>query len=477
MKRISLVLAASLLAAPAFATEMAKGSEAPVMQTAFPTVPPAGTAPRSFKLPAVESYRLKNGAQVTLATYGTAPKATVRAVLRVGNLNDGDKPWISDLAADMMQEGAGGKTGAQLDMAAAAMGGDFSISVGLDETTANIDVLGEKAGEAVALIADVLQRPDFPEGEFAKNRQNTLRSLSVQRSEPQALANDAFIGLIYPDHPYARAQLPPTEKIEGLTLDDVKAFHAANFGAARTHIYVIGQFDRKAVKKAIAKEFGAWAAGPQPLEMPPGSAKPAQVAVVDRPGAVQSTIRFGKRVPPIDGSLELEAADTILGGYFSSRITRNIREDKGYTYSPNSAVSAEYRAAYWRQNADITTDATGPALVEIMKEIRGLQDAAPPQAELDGVKNYMNGIYVIGLASRQGMAGQLAFANLHGLGLNYLENYVSLVQRLTPETVQSAAKNHLDIEEMSLVVVGDMAKVRPQIEKLPEFAGRLPLRK
>jgi predicted Zn-dependent peptidase len=192
---------------------------------------------------------------------------------------------------------------------------------------------------------------------------------------------------------------------------------------------------------------------------------------------VQSTIRLGKRVPPVDGTLELEAADTILGGYFSSRITRNIREDKGYTYSPNSAVSPEYRAAYWRQNADITTEATGPAIAEIIKEIRGLQATPPPQEELEGVKNYMSGVYVIGLASRAGMANNLAYANLHGLGLKYLENYVTLVNALTPEAVQAAAKTNLDVEEMSLVVVGDIEKTRGQLEKLEDFSGKLPPRK
>ncbi|MEQ1930758.1 MAG: pitrilysin family protein [Parvularculaceae bacterium] len=473
MMRFNILLAAALaLSTPVWAEEAP-----PPPASDFPTAPPAGSEPRPFKLPAVETYTLKNGLTVTLATYGAAPKATVRAVVRVGNANDGDSPWVSDLTSDMMQEGAAGKTGAELDRTAASMGGDLNIGVGLDETFAGIDVLSESADEAVGLVADVLQRPDFPASEFEKNRQNNLRALSVARSEPQSLANDAFTGLIYPDHPYARAQLPPAEKIAAMTLDDVKAFHAANFGAKRTHLYVVGQFDRRVVKKAIGKAFGDWAEGPAPLVMPPGAARPSQVGLVDRPSAVQSTIRLGKRVPPIDGTLELEAADTILGGYFSSRITRNIREDKGYTYSPNSAVSAEYRAAYWRQNADITTESTGLALAEVMKEIRGLQDAPPSAAELDGVKNYMNGIYVIGLASRQGMAGQLAYANLHGLGLKYLESYVSLVRALTPEQVQAAARNNLDIEEMSLVVVGDLAKVRTQIEKLPEFSGKLPPRK
>lgn len=464
MKSISILtafaFAASAFLAPATAQEKEQ--------------PPVGGEPRGFSLPSIETYSLSNGVDVTLVPYGRAPKVAIRAVVRVGNLNDGDTPWIADLTAQMMGEGAAGRSAPVLALEAARMGGDLNIGVGLDETFVTMDVLSESAPDAIGLIADVVQRPDLPESEFARIQQNLLRNISVAGTRPSTIAQNGFMKSIYPGHPYSSAVLPEAEDFAALTLDQVRTFHQQNFGGERTHIYVVGQFNRRKVRSAIRTAFRKWDAGPAPLVLVPEMPTAPEVKFIDRPGAVQSTIRLGKRVPALDDSVELEAADTILGGYFSSRITRNIREDKGYTYSPNSAVSVEYKSAYWRQNADITSESTGPALAEIVKEIRGLQNAPPPAEELQGIKNYMNGIFVIRLASRGGMAGQLSYVNLHELGVDYLENYVSTVQELTAETVQAAAKDHLSIDEMSLTVVGDQASVRSQIEALPDFKDRLP---
>ncbi len=479
MKKTTL-LAALFLTAPAslsmgsFAlAQDSDGADAPGATPQDAGPPPVGE-PKSYTLPAVETYTLRNGMQVTLAKLGGVPKTTIRAVTRVGNLNDGKTPWISDLTADMLKEGAGGKSAAALATAAAQMGGDVNVSVGLDQTTVAMDVLSEAAGEATALIADILQRPDFPAAEFERVKTNRLRDLSVAASQPGTIATAAFSNIVYPDHPYAAAVLPDPEGVGAITLENVQKFHAENFGAARTHLYVAGNFDKRTVKRAIRQAFRKWDSGPALLSAPPGDSAGPQIVLIDRPGAVQSTIRLGKRVPSIDENVDLSAANTMLGGYFSSRITRNIREDKGYTYSPRSRISLEAGAAYWNQIADITSEATGPALVEIVKEITDLVKNPPAANELQGVQNYMNGVFVIRLASRGGMANQLAFVNLHGLGLDYLEKYVGRVSALTPESVHEAAKNHLDVADMSLVVVGDIASVRSQLESVPAFADRLP---
>ncbi|MEL6370560.1 MAG: pitrilysin family protein [Pseudomonadota bacterium] len=435
--------------------------------------PPVGE-PKSFELPTTETYKLRNGMKVTLVPFGAVPKVTLRAVTRVGNLNDGDTPWISDLTADMLKEGADGKSAVEIATIAASMGGNVGVGVGLDQTSVAMDVLSESADEAVALIAGIIQRPDFPEEAFDRIKTNRVRDLSVSASQPQSIATAAFSEIMYPDHPYSKAVLPDAEEISGLTLDQLKAFHADNFGAARTHLYVVGKFDKRSLKKAIKKNFRKWQKGSGTLELVPGDSSGPAVELIDRPGAVQSTIRLGKRIPALDGTVAVSAANTMLGGYFSSRITKNIREDKGYTYSPRSSVSAEVGAAYWNEAADITSDSTGPALVEIIKEIDDLVQNPPPAEELQGVQNYMSGIYVIRLASRGGVASQLSFVNLHGLGLEYLENYVGNVQALTPQTVHEAAKEHLDVADMSLVVVGDMASVREQLEAVPAFAAQLP---
>lgn len=435
--------------------------------------PPQGSEPRGFALPSIETYSLRNGVDVTLVPFGRVPKTAIRVEVRAGNLNDGDQTWIADLTSDMMEEGAGGRTAPEIAKLASSLGGNLNLGVGLDRTFATMDVLSEGAVDAIGLLADVLQRPDFPEAGFEKRKANMLRNLSVQRSQPQSQAENAFDQIIYPNHPYGFG-MPSDEMVNSFTLDDVKAFYNANFGGQRTSIYVVGQFDRRSMKRAIKKAFGKWEKGPAPLVLSSVGNEAADVVLIDRPGAPQSTIRLGKRVPALDGSVDLAAANTLLGGYFSSRITRNIREDKGYTYSPSSQVSTNYKVANWQQNADITSEATGPALSEIIKEIKLLQSEAPSADELQGIKNYMNGIFVIQLASRGGMANRLSFVDFNELGAEYLETYVGKVQALSAGDLSKAVKEHLNIDDMSLVVVGPLDSVRAQLEAIPEFAERLP---
>ena len=249
--------------------------------------------------------------KVTLVPFGRVPKAFVLGAVQVGNLHDGGNPWISDLTADMMAEGAGGKTASEIALEAAMMGGDVNVGVGLDQTTVSMDVLTESVPDAIELIGEILQKPNFPEEEFGRIQQNRLRNISIGATQPGTLAGDAFTKSLYPNHPYSTATLPDAEPFAALTLDDAKAFHAANFGAKRTHLFVVGRFDRREVKRAVSDAFRRWASGPDLLDLVPAMPEGPEVKLIDRPGAVQSTIRLGKRVPAVDQSLDLEGADTI----------------------------------------------------------------------------------------------------------------------------------------------------------------------
>ena len=435
--------------------------------------PPPPAEARPFTLPEVSTYALPNGIEVTTVHFGRVPKVTVIAAMRAGNANEGENTWLADMTTELMKKGADGLDASGIAEKAAAMGGSFSLGTGADMTTAAMDVLSDSAPEAIALIADVLRRPDFPAGELEKVRADLSRNLSVARSSPGSIASEAYSAVLYPDHPYGRV-LPTQEQLAGYTLDQVRAFHDANYGAARTHFYIVGQFDEAAVRQAIETEFGDWKEGPQPLAIPAPANPPAQVVLIDRPGAPQSTVRIGKRVTPPGEELDLLAANTLLGGYFSSRITQNIRENKGYTYSPGSGVQRMAEGAAWTQQADITSEATGPAITEIFKEIRRMQSEPPSAEEVQGIQNYMNGTFVMSLANRGGVAGNLANLDLLGLGPDYLNAYVPRVEALTPADLQQAAARELSIDDMAVVVVGPLDSVRPQLAAVPELADRLP---
>ncbi|HVF85942.1 MAG TPA: pitrilysin family protein [Pyrinomonadaceae bacterium] len=427
--------------------------------------PPEGGKPKAFTLPPKQTFALKNGLKVTMVPYGEIPKVTVSAVVRAGNINEAaEQTWLADLTGDLMKEGTTMRTAEAVAEDAARMGGQINIGVGPDQTTISGDVLSEFGPELVNLLADVIQRPLLPAADVARLKSDYVRRVTIAKTQPGTIANEKFRKLLYPDHAYGRL-LPTEQMIGSYTIADAQKFYRENFGAARTHIFVAGRFDAAAMRQAITKSFEGWERGADAFTNIPKPIAARSIHLIDRPGAAQSTIYLG--LPVVDPSnpdyVPMQVTNALLGGSFASRITSNIREQKGYTYSPNSSVSARYRDAYWVQVADVTTAVTGPSLKEIFYEIDRLQKEAPSEEELLGIKNYLAGIFVLQNSSRQGLIGQLAFLNLHGLDDSYLTNYVQKVLALTPRDVQRIAKEYLRSDKMAIVVVGDKSKVGEQV--------------
>jgi predicted Zn-dependent peptidase len=437
------------------------------------TPPPPGP-PKDFKLPPHTARTLENGLRTTYVQFGEIPKVTISAIVRVGSLNEGTDTWLADLAGEMLKEGAGERNGTQIALDAAAMGGDVSVSVGADETSVAIDVLSENGPQAVSLIADLLQRPTFPAQDFERIKRDLDRQLALSRTQPQALATEAFLALVYPNHPYGRAY-PTKEQLAAYSLEDARNFYGENFGAARTRIYVSGRFDAAAMQRAVESAFGSWTRGPEPLVSPPQPATRAQLKLIDRPDAPQSTIHVGLPVadPSNPDYVPVVVMNSLLGGSFASRITANLRERRGYAYSPSSQLSPHFRANHWVEQADVTTEATGPALKEIFAEIERLRAEAPGAPELRNIQNYRAGIFVLQNSTRGALTTQLSFIDLHGLPEEFLTRYVEHVYALTPANVSDMARRYIRPDAMTIVVVGDLKKIRPQLRQVPQIAPLL----
>ena len=427
--------------------------------------PPPAAAPRPFALPSHQDAALDSGVKVTTVAYGSIAKAAVMLMIRGGNAEeDAHQTWLADLMGRSLAEGTRSQTAAQLAEAAAAMGGDLQVNVEPDQTTIALEVLSEFAPQAIALVADVARNPAFPPADVARVQADLLRTLAVARTQPGQLAREQFTGAIYPDHPYGRT-LPTEALLKSYTVDQVRAFHAAHIGAARSHLYVAGRFDDGAVQKAARDALADWARGPEhaPVKVAP-LAQPA-VRVVDRPGAVQSTLIVGLTVatPSSADYVPLLVTDALLGGAFGSRITSNIRERKGYTYSPRSQIETPESNAAWSEQADVTTNVTGASLTEIFKEVARLRSEPPPADELRGIQSYLAGVFVLRNSTRQGIIRQLSFVEKHGLTDDYLRNFAQRVWAVTPADVQRIASTYLDPKKMTIVVVGDRKQVDGQL--------------
>ncbi len=427
--------------------------------------PPPGGPPKPFTVPAHETYELPNGMKVTLVPYGNLPKVSLSLVVRTGNLNEpSDMPGLADLAGKLMKEGTTSKSSKQIAEDSANMGGAITITIGVDESAIDTDVLSEFGPRAATLLADVAEHPLFPDSELPRLKNDALRQLSIAKSVPQSMALERFRKILYGDHPYGTV-FSTEDSIKRTTVADIKKYYAGNFGAARAHLYVAGRFDSGEMKRAVATAFGAWAKGAVPLINTP-TVKPQHVMdVMDRPGAAQSTLIVGMPVPPPTSpdTIPLLVTNALLGGSFGSRITSNIREQKGYTYSPRSEVSRRYHDAYWAESADVTTQFTGPSLKEIFGEIDRLSKEAPSDAELKGIQRYMSGLFVIQNSSRSALINQLRYVDFQGLGEDYLKTYIQKINAVTPSDVQKQTAEYIKPDQMTIVVVGDKAKISEQL--------------
>jgi zinc protease len=457
MKRALFAIVAALLAAtPALAQDLPA-----------PPIP----EPKPFKLPATESFTLPNGMQVTLIPYGVAPKVVVSLRVLAASTVEGKDTWLSDLTADMMKEGAAGRSSSQIATAAADMGGDLNVGAGVQTTTITMNVLSEHAPAAIALVGDVALRPTLPDSELARIKTNLQRNLAQALAQPGVLADVALARTVYgPDHVYGRALATP-EQIAAYTLADVRRFHSTQFGAKRARLYIAGRFDAAAVKAAITRTFAGWAAGPDPVKTPAAHAPGPKVILVDRKGAAQTTIRIAFTAPlaGAKGDIDMRVMDALLSGAFSSRITKNIREDKGYTYSPGSGTAFQPGDALWTFEADVTPAVTGASLTEVFKEIRTLQTTPPGDVEAKGIRTYLAGLFAIANSTSGAVLNTVATRDNLGLPKDWLENYVPSVLAVTPQQISASAAETLPLGKMTMVVVGDLATVEPQLKALPEL--------
>jgi len=450
-----ITIPALILAVAAFSTALAQ------KQT-----PPEGAPPKAFTVPAHESYTLPNGLKVTLVPYGIIPKVTVSMAINAGSVNEGSgHGGVSGITAELLKEGTEKLTPEQLADEAARMGSTLDVNASDDQTIAGLDVLSEFGPDAVRLLSDVLEHPRLPASELPRLKTDMLRQIALGSSRPQTIALMHFRKLLYGDHPYA-VVLPPDAEVKAITLDEVKSYFTSNFNPQRSHLYVAGKFDTAAVKKAIADSFSSWPKGGSTWKPDIPTPQSRRILdVTDRPGAPQSTLIIGLPVPPPNSpdAIPLLVTNALLGGSFNSRITANIREQKGYTYSPRSQLSRRYHDAYWAESADVTTQFTGPSIKEIFGEIDRLKADPPAGPELKGIQNYLSGLFIIQNSSRGALISQLQYVDFQGLGEDYLKTYVAKVIAVSPADVQKITGQYLKPQEMTIVVVGDKSKITDQL--------------
>jgi len=441
---------------------------------AQPQTPPEGGTPKDFVLPAKQEVTLSNGLKAVVVPYGNIPKVVVQLIIKTGNMHEAkDQVWLADLVGMLLKEGTTSMDFKTLSQKVAGMGGEIDVQSGMNNVTISSSVLSEFAPDLIKIIGDMVINPAFPASEISRLKADLSRNLTTDKSVPQNIAAERFFQILYKDHPYGR-YFPTQEMIDSFTIDMVKKFYASNYGALRSVIYVSGKFDEKKVFNAVEVALGKWSKGPE-ISYPAITNKYTKAEeIIDRNASPQTTIYLGlpTLMPKDKDIVALEVTNSLLGGSFGSRITSNIREDKGYTYSPRSTIQDRIGASVWYESADVTTEHTVESLVEIKKEINRLQGEPPSETELIGIKKYMAGIFVLRNSSPAGIIRQLSFIENYGLDDSYLTDRVKNIYAVTPEKVSQMTEDYFTYENMTLVMVGEKNLINQQM-KLVEKIKKL----
>jgi len=422
---------------------------------------------KPFQLAPRVERTLPNGLRVIATKQAAIPKVSVTLTVLSGYSSDpADQTGLASLTADLVQEGTKTRNSRQIRREAFAMGGSLTAAASQDFTSINARGLSEFAPKLIELVADVAMNPTIPEEEVAILKEQHLQQAQQQKASPQFLANRTFRAALFGSHPYARTA--ETEASLGrMDRATLVAFHRDHYRPNNAFLLIVGAIEPDAAIAAAEKAFGAWTKGevPAPAFTAPPALSGRKLLFVQRPNSVQSSISLGniavRRSDP--RWFELTLVNTIYGGAFNSRIVRNIREEKGYTYSPQSVLTGFADAGFYRFAADVRNEVTGATLAEVFKEIDTLRAEGSDGAELQGAKSYLRGIFPIQTATQTGLAATLNNVYVFGLPKDYPETFRSKVAAVTPAQVKSGAATVLGSEHSVIAIVGDWAKVKDQL--------------
>ncbi|HEY0038413.1 MAG TPA: pitrilysin family protein [Longimicrobium sp.] len=452
----ALVMAGAALAAAAPA----------VAQTTFPTTPPRPGPAAPLAPPAPVVRKLANGLTVMYVRRTELPTVQGTLVVRgAGNTDDPAQiPGLASFTASMLDEGAGGRSSLQLADALETLGANLSASSGWDATQVSLYSLSGNFAQALQLMADVVARPDFPEREVSRLREERLTALARSRDEPAAIANNAFPALVYgAQHPYGR--FATTDATRMLDRARVQAFHAARYRPENSTLVLVGDVRPETLHPVVERALGAWratGAAPAATTLPAAPAIARSVVyLVDKPGAAQSQIRIGH--PGVARSspdyYALQVLNTILGGAFTSRLNTNLREVHGWSYGAGSSYSMRQNAGPFTAQAGVVTAKTDSSVMEFMRELKRIRSEPVTAEELDKAKRYLALGFPQSVETNPQVAGQLAGLVTYGIDPNFLSTYVQRVMAVTIDDVRRVANQYVRPDNAVIVVVGDRSAV------------------
>jgi predicted Zn-dependent peptidase len=435
------------------------------------TVPPTLGPPPALRLPPVTTRTLPNGLRLVVVEQHELPLVDV--VLDVRNGGEADpaaKAGTASLAAGMLTEGTTSRTALEIADQAAYLGVRVGAGSGWEQTTVSLHAPTAQLDSALALFADIALHPAYTTADLERVRKVRLTALQQLRDRGPAIADRAYATALYGEqHPYGRPLSGSESSVAEITRDDLVKFYTTFFRPNNATLLVVGDVRPDDMERRALALFGNWTRADVPTvaENAAPTPKATTLVLIDKPGAAQSSFRLGGiGVPRSTGDyFAIEVMNTILGGSFTSRLNQNLRETHGYTYGAGSGFSMRRSAGPFTASAEVVSAKTDSAFTEFMKELRAIRDTVP-SGELAKAKRYLQ----LGLPQDFETTGSIAYQMLplitYGIPLDFYDTAVQKIGAVTQADVQRVAREYVNPDRLTIVIVGDRKLIEPGLRAL-----------
>jgi zinc protease len=453
-----------------FAAASSLDAQQPLKSTFDRTVVPKPAADPTIKIPAWTKMTLSNGAQLYVVERHSLP--LVQFVMSfVGGSNQfepADKTGVGSLTASMMTEGTTLRSGDDISNALQMLGTSVGFGISGEGGQVYFRSLKDKFDATLEIMAEELLKPAFPEAALDRLKQRTLVTIRQNMDRTSEIGLIVYPKLLYTlDHPYGRNMVEET--LNRVTRDDIVAFHKAFYQPSRAFITVVGDITPAEAKAKVEKALAGWTGGGSPVTFSyptPPPPKPTTIYIVDKPGAAQSSFLLGLVGPPRNTPdyFALRVLNNLFGEQFQSRLNANIREAKGWSYGVSSGFSYGRGPGQFKATGDIQTNKTDSALVEFMKEIQGVRGGKPVTAEeLASAKASLIASLPDQLSTIGGITNTVNTIYSNGLPEDYWTQYQTGIKAVTAADVQRVANKYLDADHLTILIVGDRAKIEAPV--------------
>jgi predicted Zn-dependent peptidase len=430
--------------------------------------PEPGPAPK-IELGEYEQFTLENGLEVIVVENHKLPKVTFQLLVDVPQIAQGNKAGLEGMAGEMLSRGTSERSKAEIDQAVDFIGASLSTS----SNGAFASSLSKHKETLMEIMAEVVLQPAFPEEEFGKVKQQNISSLALRDSDPSSIVSTVSDVMRYgSDHPYGEVVTETT--LNNITLEDAKSYYNTYFKPNISYLAFIGDINMEEAKKLAEQYFGDWESGNVQKEFYPRPTPPDTTVVdfVHIDGATQSNLAITYPINlkrGTDDAITANVLNAVLGGGgLSSRLNKNIREDKGYTYGVYSTISPDQLVGYFSAGGSVRNEVTDSAVVAMLEEIGRLRTELVPVEELKGIKAYLFGSFARSTERPETVARFALNTARFKLPKDYYRTYLEKVDAVTPEDLMKVAQKYILPDQAHIVVVGNKDEVAKPLERVGE---------